>query len=782
MKKAALMLALLTTAASSSAQLTSESWGGRTGRSSRAGPTPQIRFTHADTLKVVSTGKVPRLVFDLTAVPKGARVRHASLQLSGGQPREPVRIFLTDRIGADGEAVTAGKPLKLGGPRLRSFDATEAVRRWVKSPKTNHGFAVVSFGGALSGSRLEIRYETPGGKKAGDVPPQVEGLRAVHRDGQTFLVWKELPVYRPPAKAILWITRMSGRGTATADKPGKCAAGYPRAAAIRLKALRDLQGLAVRDKAIGQWARAMPPFKRLREVPTVRYRVYRHSRRITPASLKDAEFIGQVDALCAYQGGFVHVDSHGEYYAPRERGDSILPTWSVGVGEPVRPGEAYYVHTPKAGGKSYYAVTAVRNGTENARQITDANSLPAPVAETPADPKPVLQFVTVNRTRYGNSTATEFWHAYWLSPPLSNLPDNRPRRVVMAIPKDWPQPGAMKLNTHAGMGPGWKVDNIKTAYLHVEQDVAYGGDLCYHAGRGTLLSFREGRVDYFSDRYVTSAVRWALGKWKVDRSRITSSIGSHYGVRHPELFPILWFGPYAVDYDQKWNPCYGSLSWRLGPAELSLTVDGHRAWDVFNIAWYLAQNPGKDIPFWVHDVGGKEGGHAVEYGWQDDAKGLAALRDCRQPHVAHWGGGVISREIVNALRNMRWTKSVPAFSNCSLDARPGNGDPADGDPWGQINGFLFWEFKTIEEEKGRWAMTVYLTKDCPEDTCTVDITPRHLKSFKPKPGEKFRWTNTSLEDDKATAPRAVAADKWGLVTLRKVKVTKGKNRITVTRP
>ncbi len=780
MRNTALMLALLAAAASAPAQLISESWGPSSKRGA-ASPTPQIRFTHPGTLKVVSAGKVPRLIFDVSAVPKGARVHGASLHLSGGQPREPVRIFLTGGLGADAQPVAAGKPLKLGGPGLRSFDATEAVRLWVKDPAKNLGFAVVSFGGRLAGSWLAIRYEAPAGAKPAKVPPQVEGLGAVHRDGQTFLVWKELPTYRPPAKEILWITRVSGRGTTTEAGPGKDVHGYPRPAAIKLQTLRNMQGLAVRDKAIGQWARAMPPFKRLRQVPTVYYRVYRHGEKITPASLKDAELIGQVDALCAYQGGFVHIDSHGEYYAPRERADSVIPTWSVGPGEPVCPGEAYYVHTPKAGGKSYYAVTAVRDGTENAAQVADANSLAAPLAETAADPKPVLQFVTVNRTRYGNSTATEFWHAYWLGPPLANIPANLPRRVVMAIPKDWPQPGAMKLNTHAYMGPGWKVDDIKTAYLHVEQDVAYAGDLCYHSGRGTLLSFREGKVDYFSDRYVTSAVRWALGKWKVDRSRITSSIGSHYGVRHPELFPILWFGPYEVDYDQKWNPCYGSLFSRLGPTDLSRTVDGHRAWDVFSIAWYLAQDPGKDIPFWVHDVGGKESGHAVEYGWQDDAKGLAALRDFRQPHVAHWGGGVISREIVVGLRSMSWTRSVPAFSNCSLDSRPGNGDPADGDPWGQINGFLFWEFKTIQDEKDNWAMTVYLTGDCPDQACTVDVTPRHLKKFKPKAGEKFTWTNTSVAEKRKVRSGNVTADKWGLVTLPKVQVTKGRNRIEIAR-
>ena len=765
MRKTALMLTLVFMAAAASADLLSESWGGKG------------TFTHPGTLKVIASGKIPRLVFDLSAIPEKAKVYHASLYLPGGQPREPIQIFAVDRLDPDGKCVYGGKPLAIEAPRYRSFDATAAVERWVKKPDENLGLAAVSFGGSLAEAHLQVRYKG----EAKDLPPQVEGLQVVHQDGQTFLLWDELPAYRPPANEILWVDNMSGRGTQTTTQPGKGVQGYPRAAAIRLKTLRDLQGLAVRDKAVGQWARDMAPFVRLREVPAVQYRVYRHRRKITSRNLQDAELIGQVDALCAYQDGFINIDSHGEYYAPRERADSILPTFCLGEGRPVRPGQAYYVHTPDADGKAYFAVTAVQDGTENAEQVSDANSTARPVTETAADPQPVLQFVTVNRTRYGNANATEFWYAFWLAPPCSNVPDNRPRRVVMAIPEKFKEPGPMVLNTHAGMGPGWKVDNIQSAYLHVEQDVAYGGDLCYNAGRGTLMSFRQAKVDYFSDRYVTGIVKWALGKWKIDRSRITSSIGSHYGVRHPELFTILWFGPYEVDYDQKWNPCYGSLAGRLGPAELAMTVDGHRAWDAYNIAWYLRQNPGKDIGFWVHDVGGKEGGHAVEYGWQDDAKGLAALRDTCQPHVAHWGGGVISREVVSGLRNMSWTKSVPAFSNCSLDSHPGNGDPADGDPWGQINGFLFWEFESIADEKDQWAMTVYLTADCFDDACTVDLTPRHLKKFRPAPGEKFKWTSTNLKTNKVMESGDLAADQWGLVTLKQITVTKGKNRISIAK-
>ncbi|MBM4042210.1 MAG: hypothetical protein FJ290_27245, partial [Planctomycetes bacterium] len=568
-------VAVILAAAVARAEVVSESWGGKG------------KLTHPETLKVVSAaGQAPRLVFDLSAIPKDARVLHAALFCGGGQPREPVRILPADASAA---------PLKLEEPWWRSLDATEAIRRWVAEPSTslgpgpakNQGFVAESLSGSPAGCRLEVRYEG----KPGKLPPQAEGLRAIHHDGQTFLRWKELPAYRPPAEATLWMTRMAGLKTETAREPGAGVKGFPRAAAITLKTLRDLQGLAVRGKPVGRMRRDMAPFVRLREVPEVRYRVYRHSERITPANLKDAQLVGEADALCAYQDGFIHIHSHGEYYDPYEEGQSVIPTWSVAQGEPVLPGEAYYVNTPSASGKCFYAVTAVQDGTENASELTDANSLAQPIEEKAEPPQPVPQFVTVNRTRYGQADATEHWFAYWLAPPFANVPDNRPRRVVMGIPDGWRvpiagngRPGPLNVSTRPGMGPGWKVDRIDTAYLYVEQDIAYGGDLCYSQGRDTLRSVRESKVDYFSDRYVTAIIQWAFTRWDVDRSRITSSVGTHYGVRHPELFPILWIGPYEVDYDHKWNPACGSLAGRLGPRELAVTVDGLPAWDAFNIA------------------------------------------------------------------------------------------------------------------------------------------------------------------------------------------------------
>ena len=98
-----------------------------------------------------------------------------------------------------------------------------------------------------------------------------------------------------------------------------------------------------------------------------------------------------------------------------------------------------------------------------------------------------------------------------------------------------------------------------------------------------------------------------------------------------------------------------------------------------------------------------------------------------------------------------------------------------------MNGFLVWEFDSSVDKADSWEMTVALAADAFRDRCTADITPRRCQAFKPKPGTEFAWTNTALQDNKEIQAGTVKADRWGLVTIPKAAVTKGKNRIRITK-
>jgi len=303
--------------------------------------------------------------------------------------------------------------------------------------------------------------------------------------------------------------------------------------------------------------------------------------------------------------------------------------------------------------------------------------------------------------------------------------------------------------------------------------------LFFNEGRGTLRGMTECKVDYFPERYMDFMIKWIMSQHQVDRSKISGSL-LHFGLRHPEIFPRMSFGAYTANYDYRWAPGGPLMPSVLGPKGIKTTT-GEDAWKMYSVAEYVNTYPDRDIPFLLCiSATGTDSGHTSEFGWQDDPRGWAGLLEARQPFVATWSLGP-PRELSEAFEKMRWDATLPAFSRCSLDNNPGNGDPADGDYYGTINGWLLWDDKNPVDEKDAWEMTVWVISSCPEDSCTVDITPRHCKNFRAAKGQTLQWSNTSLAEGKAIQQGTVAADPWGLVTLKDVRISKGKNRIRIAR-
>ncbi len=727
-----------------------------------------IKGAHAGTLKVQQAQGYVRLTFDLSAIPKGSGIHGAWLyhKANIGQPTDPIMIYRV--TSAEGQTLKHdGKRLKLDPPWYNRWVATEAVRGWVKKPGSNLGFAVAPFS-RFSQQKMALRvfYDGP----AKNVPPQVQGVRVAHRDGQTFIVWKEHPAYRPAPEKRIWVENYPGGKLA--DGPGQGAHGLPYHPAIILKTLRDLQGLIVRTTPTD---RRLEPMRRTREVPAVTYRIYRHTKRITASNVHKAEFITEVGPLSGYDQNVHTIHYEGEYHNQREEPKSIMPVYCIDKGKPLNHDEGLYVHTTKKAGKSYYAVTMALAGTENVWQFSPANSPAEPTGESPKPPKPVLQWIQKARYR----AVDNYWYQYWAAPPHVNLPNKR-LRVIVGLPQKGkgPRPLAVvglnddAFNTLAMM----KQPNPAYVTLGIENQITWMPQLCYNEGRGTLRAMRECKADFYSERFVADMIKWARKNYEVDASKIRGG-GLYFGLRHPELFKKILCLGYTTTYDYRWAP--GSPASVVGPKGVK-TTDGDDAWAMFSVAGFVLKDPGRDIPFFIFSSGtGKDGGHTSEFGWQDDPRGWGVLQKARQPFIATWSCGGNPGPAGRQLGKVNWDLSIPAFSNCSLDNNPGNGEAADGDYYGQINGWLLWGSDDLVDEKDRWEMTVWVLPSCPQDACTVDVTPRHCKNFKPKPGRKFRWTNTPAAQKTAIQSGTVSADQWGLVTLQGVRVGKGKNRLVI---
>ncbi|MCR4414431.1 MAG: hypothetical protein NUV77_18590, partial [Thermoguttaceae bacterium] len=84
-------------------------------------------------------------------------------------------------------------------------------------------------------------------------------------------------------------------------------------------------------------------------------------------------------------------------------------------------------------------------------------------------------------------------------------------------------------------------------------------------------------------------------------------------------------------------------------------------------------------------------------GWPQAVEFYQALQETRRPHLFVWGQAghgqrarmpVTLEERVMPI-DLRTDQTLPAFTRCSLDDRPGNGAAADGDAEGQVNLYLF---------------------------------------------------------------------------------------------
>jgi hypothetical protein len=122
-------------------------------------------------------------------------------------------------------------------------------------------------------------------------------------------------------------------------------------------------------------------------------------------------------------------------------------------------------------------------------------------------------------------------------------------------------------------------------------------------------------------------------------------------------------------------------------------------------------------------------------------------------------------------------KSYPAFSNCSRDGDPGDGDNNDGDIVGSINRGLDW----TEPRETADRYEVLITYDlAPADLpLSVDVTPRRCPIFKLDPGQACSAVNIDSRGRTIQATR-LKADRLGLATFRQFQVTgKEGNRLVL---
>jgi len=569
---------------------------------------------------------------------------------------------------------------------------------------------------------------------------QVSAVTARHKAGQTLLTWKE--VDSP-------VTRES----------------------IAARELRELR----RD---------------LDKEEKVRYRIYRSERPIT--SVADLEPVAEVPPLTCWNADF-----HGIYPKPEQ---PALRYVIENGKKPVPPGTGICAHNPKKAGSAYYAVTVVIDGKENTT-VGNSHALSTPVRETVGLGVPVLQRIErPERFQYVKNPTLHYF-VRWESPP-NCAAQGRPYDYLVGVPPKLAKPAPVGIHLHCWGGSlnggyGWWYGAEQGHLLIASNQIPYDWWTGYHErfwqGPQEEETWKKGVVRPYSQTRMMSFLDWVGTRWDIDRTRTHvagNSMGGSgspmFAIRHGDrvAWATAWVGVHipakTPHFKGSYERVYGKQQWDVK------FEDGNSVWDHFSDAWYLRKHPEKEIGLICFSNGKNDGG----IGWPQAVEFYRALADTRQPHIFVWGQGghgqraqlPVTLSDRHMPMDLRTDQSLPAFTDCSLDGNPGNGDPKDGDAEGQVNLYLYWLTDDVTDEKDEWSMTLGLVDKAPKDQCTVNVTPRRLQQFKLRPGEQLQWTNTSAADDgKEVQTGRCTADKLGLITLEKVIVTKGKNRVRVWR-
>jgi len=739
----------------------------------RAADVATVRFSTGEVGSFPKTVAADRskITVDLSALGKDVTVHRAVLWPHGpinpyyGRDKpEPVKV-----------AVDGSKEgLPLLPPRYKGFVCTEAVAKAIKDGTGKIVFRPVSLRGYdRKSAHLEVTCLV---KCKNDIKP-VTNVQAWHKSGQTFITWMQ------PAPAVT---------------PAE---------------LKSKQYIAFRAELAKKGGFA--------------FRIYRHTEPITAKNVAGATLVDQVGPLTCW-----NTEHQQAKYTLRR--DYQLLRYVVKDGEkPVPPGTGICAHNPKKAGVAYYAVSAVLNGEE------DLTSLPSagPVDETVGQGEPVLQRVRKLGPKehvFYQRGATLHYYTRWEAPPNCNLPSRPIDYMVGILPNTKPpSPLALRLHGWGGSMHGggfWTYPYLGTLMVSTNQ-IPYDWWTGYHQYSRTWGDWNKGAVHDYTQERLISIVDWVDTRWKVDKTRVSVGGGSMGGSgttnlavhRGPRIaFAAGSVGVHIPDSSPQFSGSYmhnyGRTKWQLPYKDTGVS-----AFNWFSNEWFVLNKPNADLGLVCFSNGKNDG----QIGWPQALRFARAMQNARQPHVFKWGLGGHGEgvHVPPCAAGCRTDRTLPAFSNCSIDGKPGkpqrkprdqynkekeaakahkkktgkwkNVDPWDGDSHGMFNGHLRWDTKdeSIVDTAAAWSMIVYLSGPdrrgrggAPKDECTVDITPRRCQKFRPKPGDTFTWTNEQGAALAGSGPKwnevqagKATADRWGLVTLKAVKVSKNHNRIRVVR-
>ncbi|MDO8647207.1 MAG: DNRLRE domain-containing protein [Candidatus Diapherotrites archaeon] len=139
----------------------------------------------------------------------------------------------------------------------------------------------------------------------------------------------------------------------------------------------------------------------------------------------------------------------------------------------------------------------------------------------------------------------------------------------------------------------------------------------------------------------------------------------------------------------------------------------------------------------------------------------------------------VKNQFMNSFDNFHYAlnKSYPTFTDFSLNGNPGNGDPANSDLRGQINGLEYFDRNTLVDSSGKYEVTVYLVPTATAESATVTITPKRMQSFPHNSGNAVTWKNIAADGVTVLQSGTVTANSNGWYSISNFQILKAKSKL-----
>lgn len=520
--------------------------------------------------------------------------------------------------------------------------------------------------------------------------------------------------------------------------------------------------------------------------------------------------------------------------AAQLRSGTGLLVWTLSTVdfEGARRGSAYYAVTSVDG-----------SGVENRTDFTSANTFgpvpervadPAPVEILRGDngrghvytqymdlrnwnptfhaPHEANAYFGLNASDPAVASSIQYAYTYTVGEPdPANCPSPMPDRfpVILNL-HGWgdntypPDTGASEYFCGFEIRP---IDVSETWWLGFARDHDYREGSTVAAG-DTVVNFTELRVM----RMVYDLLRDPVMGPKTDPNRVFvygHSMGGSgtlaLSLRYPNVFSASYASEPMTNYltSSMWVD-NAALKWGSPALDLPIEIRGPGDWAAnlqrFNgtRVWRWqnhqanARNRASDdfVPFGVG-----HGRQDTTIDWQTQGKPAYAAFDAGR-HA--WGGAILDSEhewlgFAGLLPVYAADDSLVPFAGLravrnetvpGLSAASGNFPlpPPDTGPTGGYNQAIEWSASWDRWDRApidtvkTWGVSLRTTKG---STRLVDVTPRRLQNFRVAPNRAYKWSNRKVSDNSLVASGTATASPAGVLTVRRVTVTPGGNRLKI---